>query len=270
MGLAMEALEVLHEAGESRRVDLPPALERLYGGALHLDERLVYANFVATLDGIVAIPALTRSNKVISGGSDGDRFVMGLLRAAADVVLIGAGTLHGSPQGGWAPARAHPASAGAFAVLRRRLGLPESPELAILSGSGSLSPGHPALERGAVVLTSERGAARLRGRLSARCSIVALGDDPMLDPHDVIEALRQRAHRRILVEAGPHGFGSLVSAGLVDELFLTVSPLLAGRSALSSRLGLVEGADLMPEGVTTRLLGLRRHRAHLFLRYGLR
>ena len=56
------------------RLDLSPALERLYGGALHLDERLVYANFVATLDGVVAIPSLSQSNKLISGGSEADRW----------------------------------------------------------------------------------------------------------------------------------------------------------------------------------------------------
>ena len=262
-------LETLHEAGDAPRLDLPPALERLYGGALHLDERLVYANFVSTLDGIVAIPALARSNKLVSGGSEGDRFVMGLLRATADIVLIGAGTLHGSPTGSWTPERAHPASTDAFAELRRRLGLAKAPELAILSGSGSLSLAHPALETGAVVLTSESGAARVRDQLPSRSSIVTLGEDPVLDPRRIIEALRDRGHHRILVEAGPHGFGSLVRAGLVDELFLTLSPLLVGRDPRAGRLGLVEGADLMPAGVQARLLGLRRHGAHLFLRYGL-
>jgi riboflavin biosynthesis pyrimidine reductase len=229
----------------------------------------VYANFVSTLDGVVAIPALTQSNKLVSGGSDGDRFVMGSWRAAADVVLIGAGTLYASPTGSWTPERAHPVSADAFSELRRRLGLPKAPELAILSGSGSLCLRHPALETGAAVLTSGLGAPRLRDRLPSRSSIVTLGDDPVLDPHRIIEALRERGHHRILVEAGPHGFGSLVRAGLVDELFLTLSPLLVGRDARASRLGLVEAADLMPTGVQARLLGLRRHGAHLFLRYGL-
>jgi hypothetical protein len=56
----------------------------------------------------------------------------------------------------------------------------------------------------------------------------------------------------------------------VDELFLTVSPLLAGRSGLSERLGLVEAAELLPEHTEqARLLGVRRDGAHLFLRYGL-
>ena len=64
--------------------------------------------------------------------------------------------------------------------------------------------------------------------------------------------------------------GSLLAANLVDELFLTISPLLVGRTALDERLALVEGADLLPEGpLGARLLGVRRDGGHLFLRYEL-
>ena len=64
--------------------------------------------------------------------------------------------------------------------------------------------------------------------------------------------------------------GSLLAARLVDELFLTVSPLLVGRPGGDERLGLVEGADLLPGGpVAGRLLGVRRDGGHLFLRYEL-
>ena len=265
----MEPLAHLFEAHHSAPVELPQVLEELYGGPLLLGERVVCANFVATVDGIVAIPSLLQSNKLISGGSDGDRFVMGLLRAVADVVLIGSGTLHGSPTGSWTPERAFPPAAVAFAELRHRLGLRETPDLAVVSGSGSLSQSHPALATGALVLTSEPGAARVGSRLTGRSEMVVLGDHPILDPGRIIGALRERGHRRILVEAGPRGFGALVAAGLVDELFLTVSPLLAGRTRTTGQLGLVESVDLLPPGLETRLLGVRRHGAHLFLRYGL-
>ena len=74
----------------------------------------------------------------------------------------------------------------------------------------------------------------------------------------------------ILSEGGPHVFGSLLRARLVDELFLTISPVLVGWSAGEERLGLVEGADLLPSGpVDGHLLGLRRDSTHLFLRYEL-
>ena len=64
--------------------------------------------------------------------------------------------------------------------------------------------------------------------------------------------------------------GSLVASGLVDELFLTVSPILAGRAA-TERFGLVEGVELVPQTrVAGRLRSVRTHGSHLFLRYGLR
>ena len=64
--------------------------------------------------------------------------------------------------------------------------------------------------------------------------------------------------------------GSFVEAGVVDELFLTVSPLLAGRGAGSEQLGLVEGVDLLPEkGARARLLSAKRQHEHLFLRYAM-
>jgi riboflavin biosynthesis pyrimidine reductase len=65
-------------------------------------------------------------------------------------------------------------------------------------------------------------------------------------------------------------FGSLVASRLVDELFLTVSPVLAGRAA-GARLGLVEGVELVPQTrVVGRLRSVRTHGSHLFLRYALR
>jgi len=72
----------------------------------------------------------------------------------------------------------------------------------------------------------------------------------------------------ILSEAGPHVFGGLLAAGLVDELFLTVSPVVAGRAEGVMRLALVEGRDLLEQGrAAARLLGARRDGPQLFLRY---
>jgi riboflavin biosynthesis pyrimidine reductase len=263
----MTPLEALWDVGGGS--ELPPELERLYGGPLGLEEPLLYANFVSTLDGVVAIPSIEGSNSLIAAGSDGDRFVMGLLRAFADVVLVGSGTLRSSPRGTWRPEKVYPPAAEDFAELRRRRGRPERPEVAILSGRGSIDPRHPVLESGAVVLTSGRGANELDGRLPEGSTLVPLGDELELDPDEVVRALHDRGHRLILSEAGPHTFGALLRAGVVDELFLTVSPLLAGDGGPDSRFRLVEGADLVPL-LAARPLSIRRHEEHLFLRYELR
>lgn len=264
-------LEVLYDAGaaadqDASAVDLPPDLAKLYGGPLRLDRPAVYANFVATIDGLVALPHVPKGNRVISDGSEADRFVMGLLRARADVVLVGSGTLHAHPTIRWTPEEAHPPSAAAYAGFRELLDLPPAPTVAVLSRSGRLDVTHPALLAGAVVLTSAEGAESLRGRLPQESRVVALAD--AANPVAAIEALRELGHRHILSEAGPHVFGAMLAAGVVDELFLTRSPLLAGRSVEHPGMSLVEGTSLIPGGTPVgRLVGLRKHGDHLFLRY---
>ena len=266
----MNRLELLYEAEGLPAFDLPEELERLYGGSFGLAPPVLYANFVETLDGIVAIRSEPKSNRLVSGDSETDRFVMGLLRAAADCVLVGSGTLHGSPKALWTPEKAHPGSADTYAGLRARLGLSPEPMLAVMTASGALDPGHPALEHGAVVLTTATGAERCHRALPDTVEVVVLEGETAVDPRDSVAALRERGCRSICSEAGPHVFGSLVAAGLVDELFLTVSPLLAGRSDLGQRLGLVEATELLPGRTEpARLLSARRDGAHLFLRYGL-
>jgi riboflavin biosynthesis pyrimidine reductase len=85
-----------------------------------------------------------------------------------------------------------------------------------------------------------------------------------------VETLRAGGHELILCEGGPLLFGELVDSGLVDELFLTLSPILAGHGHAGTRLSLLEGAELLPGRTpATELLTLRRADSHLFLRYRL-
>jgi riboflavin biosynthesis pyrimidine reductase len=100
--------------------------------------------------------------------------------------------------------------------------------------------------------------------------VEVLGDGPLLPVAEAIRALRAAGRRAILTEGGPHLFGELLAARLVDQLFLTLSPVLAGRAAGGSQVGLVEGAALLPGADhRARLLSARRGGSHLFLRYAL-
>jgi riboflavin biosynthesis pyrimidine reductase len=265
----MEPLEVLFELDGLPAAELPEELARLYGGAIGFRDPCLYSNFVSTIDGVVAIPSVPRSNALIADGSEGDRFVMGLLRAFADAVLIGAGTLASSPRGTWLPEKVYPDAAELFADLRRRLGLEEKPQVAVLTGHGSIDPQHPVLASGALVLTSDAGAVALDGELPEAAKVVKLGPDTTIDPRRVVEVLRARGHRFILCEAGPHTHGDLLTHRLVDHLFLTISPLLAGDRGHLSRYGLAEAAELAPPGVRATLASIRRHEGHVFLRYEL-
>ena len=211
-------LEALYDAPGLPSFDLPVELAEAYDGGLGFSRPRLVANFVATIDGVVAIPDLPQSNKLISRESESDRFVMGLLRAAADAVLVGSGTLRASPRGLWTAEQTYPDAASAFAVLRTGLGLPPAPERVVVTGSGDLPDSHPVFEDGALVLTTETGESRLSGRLPAATTVVSLGEGEAVDPAAAIAELHERGHQLILSEAGPHLFGSLVEAGLVDAL----------------------------------------------------
>ena len=197
----------------------------------------VAVNSVESLDGVVALPdAGGESGGVVSGGSKADRFVMGLLRSCADAVLIGAGTLRAAPRDLWFADSVFPEAAELYARVGRL-----RPPLYVVSGSGQVDPALPAIVQGGTLLTGK------------------------LAPHEIVQRVRDDGHERILCEGGPGLFGELAAAGLVDEIFLTLSPRLFGRFAGDGRKALAEARDL--RGLPLRLLSLRRAESHLFLRY---
>jgi riboflavin biosynthesis pyrimidine reductase len=251
-------IERLWEADGLPEQPLPRELVSMYDGGLGFapGPRLI-ANFVETLDGVVAIPEVEKSNALVADGSDADRFVMGLLRALADVVLIGSGTLLSSPKGTWRPEKVYPRCAEAFASLGPTA-------VAVVSSGASLDPNHPVLQN-AVLLTTTRGAEQYADLLP---DVLAVNDGDWVDLRAAVDVLHARGHSLVLSEAGPTIFGSLLADGLVDELFLTLSPVHAGRHTVGKRLGLVEGVELLPH---TRIAGdlasVRRSGSHLFLRY---
>ena len=223
------------------------------------------ANFVESLDGVVALESAQESGARVSFGKDSDHFVMGLLRACADAIVIGAGTFRRSPTHLWLPERIYPAAAAEFAAARAALALSREPQLVLVSASGKLDPAAPALAR-AIIVTSREGEQRLAGRVPSSTKIWAY--EGALALRAVIERLRAEGARVILSEGGPDLFSQLVAEGLLDELFVTLSPGLFGRFAGDQRRALTHGKDL--GGVRLELLSARRDGSHLFLRYSAR
>ena len=242
----------------------------MYDGSLAIDEGSVYANFVSSIDGIVALEGGTApSGGIISGRSEADRFVMGLLRAFADAVVVGAGTVRA--EGGralWTPQYIFPAAADAFRALRETLKRDPLPRLVIVTARGDLDPSQRALEVGALVLTTARSAERLRKTLPKASEVRAISDAERIDVDDIFAALQAEGNRTILTEGGPQLFGQLVASGRIDELFLTVSPVLAGQKG-DRTFGLIHGVEFGRTPKRNRLLSVRRHESHLFLRYRL-
>src|SRR4029077_9750126 len=98
-----------------------------------------YSNFVTSLDGVVSLGASPSAGSAISGRNQADRFLMGLLRACADAVLLGAGTLRATPGHLWTPAHIFPGEAKSFAELRVALGRKAQPRLVLLT-TGAIDP----------------------------------------------------------------------------------------------------------------------------------
>jgi riboflavin biosynthesis pyrimidine reductase len=262
---AGKALELLFDSGKPDDLSVPLALSQSYGGPLRLPKKCVFANFVASLDGVVALPGNTESGQIISGRNPADRFVMGLLRAAADAVLLGAGTFRKSGRHLWTPDRIYPTGEAAFRALRAQLGLSERPQFVLVSASGAIDVSEPAIE-GAWIFTTPRGEAKLRAELPPNARLT-VQDSDRISLSQLLSSLRAAGLARILTEGGPSLFSQLVQEGLLDQLFLTSSPALFGRFPDDHRKSLAQGLDL--GGASLELRSARRHGSHLFLSYGL-
>jgi riboflavin biosynthesis pyrimidine reductase len=229
----------------------------------------VYSNFVSSIDGVVTLGSHPSAGSVISARNKADRFLMGLLRACAEAVLLGAGTLRATPGHHWTAEHIYPDLATSFAELRESLGRQPRPRLVLFSASGRIEVSHQAVVAGATIVTSRAGAAALRGRLPATCDLIEVNDSGPVDVELALAELRSRGYEVLLTEGGPHLMGDLIGHGLLDEAFITISPVVAGRDG-EERLGMVAGAEFLPaHGVGSRLLSTRRHGDFLFLRYGL-
>ncbi len=245
-----------------------------YGGNLGFavppDRPYLIANFVSTLDGVVSFALPGRAQAaLISAGSPADRFVLGLLRACADVVVVGAGTLREEGRHVWTPEHAFPPAAGEFAALRARLGKPARPTTVFVSASGGVDLEAPAFTSGVpvLVLTTARGADRLAGAPPPVRVRSLAGSAP--SARDLLAAVvAETGARLVLTEGGPRLLGAFLRDRLIDELFLTLAPQLAGRSEAERRLALVEGAAFDPEEATWgALVSVKRADDYLFLRF---
>ncbi|MCS0635484.1 pyrimidine reductase family protein [Streptomyces sp. LP05-1] len=213
------------------------------------------ANMVTSLDG--AAQHEGRSQPISSAT---DMRIFGTLRALADVVVVGAETVRLE---GYRPARAREA----FAERRAAAGQGPAPAIAVVSASLDLDFTAPLFTAPLVptLLLTGAGAPPERVRAAERAGavVVLAGDGAGVDPARVPEALAARGLTRQLTEGGPRLLGQWVAAGVLDELCLTVSPLLTAGDAQR-----IAGGPGLAVPARFALVSVLEEEGFLYTRYG--
>ena len=176
------------------------------------------ANFVSSVDGSATASGLTAAL-----GGPADKRVFDLLRQAADVIVVAAGTIRSEGYG----AMRLSDTAESWRVEN---GLAPQPAFAIVTGSLALDPTSDVFTKAPVrplVLTSSSAPEDRRSALSAVADIVDCGDETV-EATALVSALHGRGLLQVHCEGGPSLLGTLIAADVLDTLCLTVSPALEG------------------------------------------
>lgn len=220
------------------------------------DRPRVLLNMVSSADGRATIDG--RSDGL---GGPADRALFHALRSASDAILVGAGTVRVERYG-------RMIKEDSARRVRLQHGLEEEPLACIVSGRLALDEELPLLQASGARVVMITASAASMPPCAARVEYVRTPGG-RLDLHAALAELSARfGVRSLLCEGGPHLARELLAEGLLDEMFLCLSPVLAGGEPVGGEaLRILAGAELEP-AVDLELLGVLRHRSHLFLRYG--
>ncbi|WP_307622997.1 pyrimidine reductase family protein [Streptomyces sp. V3I7] len=181
------------------------------------------ANMVSTLDGAAQHDG--RSQPI---SCPADMRIFGVLRALADVVIVGAETVR---QEGYRPARAR----AEFAAVREAAGQGPAPAIAIVTASLDLDFSLPLFTSPLVPTLILTGAAAPADRIAAAeeagTRVVIAGEGAGVDPARAVRALAALGHTRLLTEGGPRLLGQVIAAGVLDEMCVTLAPMLTAGDA---------------------------------------
>jgi len=233
----MREFQVLFDDGEPTAAD--DAVLRPYGKlgfpVSPPGRPWIYANFVQSIDGITSLLGRFGSGSYIAQ-SEEDRWLMDLLRAHADAVLMGMNTLRferlymGNP-GGPIFKIANPE----MLALRQKLGRGKLKNIFVTNSADIQLADFRVFETDLVdgcIVTTDTGASKLRSQRHPGVTIVEAGKWPRVDLSIMAKRLHEELGiRYLLCEGGPTFYGSMTKAGLIDEKFLTVAPVEVGQAA---------------------------------------
>ena len=238
------------------------------------DKPYVYSNFAASRDGRVSYnePGLCNAG-LVTDSHPHDRWLMGLLRARADAVMIGDSTIKLDPGHIWTAEFIWRAEAAAFNALRAAEGRSAQPLLVIISYDCTIPADEPCINQPDVqvllVTTSvghERGLQLKSTSRAAKMDVLNLGDT-WVDLAKLTRLLRSDyGVKTLLCEGGPRVMGGMLQAGMIDEEFLTYCPKIVGAAPDHNRPSYIEGVAFMPDNAPySRIQSLRSAGDYLFL-----
>lgn len=194
-----------------------------------------YSNFVQSLDGITSLLGTHGSGADISQ-SEEDRWLMDLLRTHADAVVMGLNTLlherfyMGNPRG-----PVFKIASPEMLDLRQSLGRGKLKNIFVTNSANIELAEFRVFESELVesyVVTTSAGAAKLRTQKHPRIQIIVAGEWPRVDLNLMARKFRDELGiDYLLCEGGPTLYGAMSKAGLIDEKFVTVTPVELGQVA---------------------------------------
>jgi riboflavin biosynthesis pyrimidine reductase len=246
--------QVLFDDAEPSRIEHPAFAPygKLGFPPAHSERPWTYANFVQSIDGVASFKGPHAAGSDISQSAE-DRWLMDLLRAHADAIITGIHTLVeetlSAPKLNEGRGPVYRIEEESLRDLRAKLGR-KCEKVIFVTASGGVDPRAYRVFDGdqmdAMILTTKAGAVRLQGRIDPERLIIA-GEDKTID----LPAAMRMLHKgmgidHLLCEGGPTLYGSLARAGLIDEKFVTVSPVEIGLLAPPEQ-------DITPAGTGTQL-----------------
>jgi len=208
---------------------------------------------VSSVDGAAEICGTSRSI-----GGPADRKIVGVLRSLSDAVLVGATTVRSESYGPLFVSHARQEA-------RIARGQSDVPRLAIVTSSLEFDFDSELFTHAVKpIIVTSASAQRTAGDLASLAEVVVAGEQTV-DINTALDALRERGMTQVLCEGGPTLMAAVANAGLLDELCLTVGPILAGPGHLQ-----ITGGDTWDSAISLELLHALYADNDVFLRYSVR
>ena len=254
-------------------IGLPAELKAIYRGdwLIPVDRQYRYSNFVVSHDGRASfsIPGHEGGGD-ISGFNRHDQWIMALCRSRADAVVVGANTLRSEPEHKWTTEFIFPDESEAFSELRAQEGRRPFPFQVFVTNSGKINSQAAVFNDSSltsIIAAPSTSIDSIREMKLGNAQVLEIGVSEVNVRELYLRLEKDFGIKTVLCEGGPRFYGAMISQRLIDEEFLSISPVMVGSTHDQYRPGLIDGIALSPNNdLSGSLASVRRAGDLLFLR----